>query len=255
MSHFLVIELATIDSTNSEAQRRAAKGERGPVWLRADEQTAGRGRSGRVWTTIGGNLFATLLFVPTCPLEDLHQLSLVTGVAVQRAVAQTLQRSRKRPMCYLKWPNDIMIDQAKVGGILVETSVCGQDKVALVGIGVNIAGAPEIPGREVVAMAQFEAHPTADELLGVIDRELRDQLSTWDNGRGFARIRENWLEVSYAIGEPMSVNAADGLVCGSFAGLAEDGALLLHQSTGSVRRFHFGDVALGGSAADPGSRD
>ncbi|MEQ1652716.1 MAG: biotin--[acetyl-CoA-carboxylase] ligase, partial [Hyphomicrobium sp.] len=83
---YTLVELSEVDSTNNEAMRRAAQGERGPIWILAGLQTAGRGRSGRSWTSTRGNLALSLLFEPGCEPRDLPQLSLLVGVAVHEAV-------------------------------------------------------------------------------------------------------------------------------------------------------------------------
>jgi BirA family biotin operon repressor/biotin-[acetyl-CoA-carboxylase] ligase len=250
-----VVEFETIDSTNSEAQRRAAEGERGPLWIRADRQETGRGRSGRSWTSPPGNLSATFMFQPQCSPADLHQLSFVVAIAACEAVDHALKEAQAPVECRLKWPNDLMLGRAKIGGILVETSIFGGELLAIVGCGINIAVCPLIEGREVAALADHGVTTQPAAFLSRLDHALTAWLVRWNGGEGFAGVRAAWLQHAHPVGEPLTINATGGAVSGAFAGLAEDGALLLGQSTGSVRRFHFGDVALGGIAADPGTRD
>ncbi|MCB1512977.1 MAG: biotin--[acetyl-CoA-carboxylase] ligase, partial [Hyphomicrobiaceae bacterium] len=104
--------------------RRIATGGRGPLWLRAERQAAGRGRSGRSWSSPAGNLSATLLFEPGCAIEQAHQLSLVTGVAIFDAVVATFAEAGIAAPSGLrvKWPNDLMIGDAKLSGVLIESS-------------------------------------------------------------------------------------------------------------------------------------
>nr|MCH9765393.1 biotin--[acetyl-CoA-carboxylase] ligase [Alphaproteobacteria bacterium] len=110
-----------LESTNAEALRLAGEGERGPVWIHADMQTAGRGRNGRRWHSDAGNLAASLLFAPDAPVRSLHQLSLVAGVAVLEAVVQVGQGAGTANL-KLKWPNDLLFGRAKAGGILIEST-------------------------------------------------------------------------------------------------------------------------------------
>lgn len=244
-----VIEFDAIDSTNAEAQRRAVQGERGPLWLRADQQIVGRGRSGRAWSSPSGNLSASFLFAPACQPDKLHQLSLLAGVAAHDTIVAALSATSATAPVVLKWPNDVMIDGAKVGGILVESSTIAGDTVAVIGCGVNIAVAPDVSDRAVTALAAHGMRETPAQFLARLDVNMLDWLHRWSAGAGFAAVRTAWLQRSYPLGEHISVNANAGLVQGSFAGLDEDGALLVQDSTRSVRRFHFGDVIVGGDGA------
>ncbi len=111
------VDLEKVDSTNAEGMRRVLAGARGPLWIRADRQTSGRGRSGRTWSSGPGNLYASYLTALSCPPAMAGQLSLVSGVAVVDA----LRRAGAVPGLRLKWPNDILIGTAKIGGISTTT--------------------------------------------------------------------------------------------------------------------------------------
>jgi len=233
-----------IDSTNSEALRRAAAGERGPLWITARHQIRGRGRSGRTWASAGGSLAATLLFAPGCALAALAELSLVAGVAAHVAIAAELPADARTPV-RLKWPNDVLIGGAKVCGILVETSMFGADLVAAIGTGINVAEPPEIEGRTGTSLAEHGASADVAGVGGSLAIAMAEALSTWDGGRGFAVIRRAWLDRAGALGEPMSVHAGGEKVVGLYAGLDHDGGLLIDVGAGERRKFSFGDVALG----------
>lgn len=236
-----VVALSTVDSTNAEAMRRAQAGVSGPLWIVAEEQTAGRGRSGRAWTSDAGNLHASLLVTLALPQPKAYQLALVTGVAVfdalQAIMAPAPQELR------LKWPNDILIGGAKTGGILIESSTNAAGLAAIIGIGVNIASHPEGLDRPVTHLAAHGAYLEPRELLNSISGTLAAWLAVWDEGRGFAAVREAWLTRAHPLGERMSINTGTEHVVGTFQGLDADGALLI-AADGSVRQFTFGDVSL-----------
>src|SRR5947207_10376488 len=107
-----------LDSTNSEALKLAQGGERGPLWVVAARQTAGRGRRGRNWVSQPGNLYATLLLTDPAPAERWPQLSFVAALALRDAVAALAPALEARVA--IKWPNDLLLDGAKVAGILIE---------------------------------------------------------------------------------------------------------------------------------------
>lgn len=246
-----IIEFETIDSTNTEAHRRASTGERGPLWIRSDRQEQGRGRSGRSWSSPPGNLSATHLFTPTCERGVLHQLSFVAGLAAYDAIAPNLDSGT--PL-QLKWPNDVLIGPAKVGGILVESANYGGDVVVIIGMGVNIAVTPEIEGRAVTQIDRYGATAGASDLMDVLALCMRSWIDIWDAGNGFAAIRAAWLERAHAAGQQLTVNTHDRQLAGTFAGLADNGALLLATGDGAPSRIEHGDVTLASTMSLPKER-
>ncbi len=133
-----VIHFGRIDSTNAEARRLADQGEQGPLWLVADEQTAGRGRMGRTWVSQPGNLHATFLFSIAAGPEVAAQVSFVAALAVHDMVTALLPSLRPR----IKWPNDVLIGGAKFCGVLPEIVGTSPTRIAI-GCGVNVAHAPK----------------------------------------------------------------------------------------------------------------
>ncbi len=105
-------------STNTEALTLARAGERGPLWVTAGRQSAGRGRHGRTWTSEPGNLFASLLLTEPAPPEHWHELSFVAALAIHDTIADLAPGAR--PRLAIKWPNDLLLDGAKFAGILTE---------------------------------------------------------------------------------------------------------------------------------------
>lgn len=241
--------LATVDSTNAEAMRRALAGERGPLWIVADEQTAGRGRAGRTWSSQHGNLQASLLLTLGADPAKAYQLALVAGVAAFDAIGASMTSTTLRGI-RLKWPNDIMIDAAKAGGILIESSTLarrGGEPAALaavIGIGINIASSPDTLDRPATHLSAHGQAPAPEALLAAMADAVEHWRAVWDDGRGFAAVREAWLNRAHPIGERMSINTGSERVSGAFLGLDPDGALILQTEEGA-RRFTFGDVSLG----------
>ena len=243
-----LLHLAEVDSTNAEAMRRMLSGTSGPLWVLADRQSAGRGRSGRAWVSAAGNLFASLLVETDCPPAGAGQLSLLAGVAAVEAIC----KMGPVPDVRLKWPNDILIGQAKAGGILVESSTRpGRPGVtAVVGVGLNLASAPDDLGPAATYLAAHGLSLSPREALCFLAQAMTDWLDIWNDGEGFARVREAWLARAGAVGEPLTVHAAGGLVHGRFAGLDDNGALIVAQADGRQLTFTFGDVSLADRSAE-----
>ena len=248
-----LLHLAVVDSTNAEAMRCASRGEDTGLWIVADRQTQGRGRSGRSWSSPPGNLHASLLLQLGCAASTAQQLSLVAGVAAIDAITDALGAPLAGRRLRLKWPNDILLDNAKLGGILIESTTIGARRIGVVGIGVNIEAAPEGLGRAATHLGALGPPPDRDAVLRALIGAMQQWLAAWREGSGFDTVRLAWLERAGLPGEPISVNTGTGPISGVFLGLDASGALLLRDAAGGDRRFTFGDVSLIG-ATEPEER-
>ena len=229
-----VLHFERIDSTNIEARRLAAQGERGPLWLVADQQDDGRGRLGRTWVSEPGNLYATFLFPMAAGPEIAAQAGLVAAVAVQEAVC----RLRPDMAIRIKWPNDLLIGGAKVCGILSEVVGMAPTRIAL-GCGINVAHAPADTPYPATALGPT---CTVESVFQELDSSLSNCLKIWDEGRGFGAIRDAWSAAALGIGGQVAVCVAGETTSGIFAGIAPDGALLLQAGDGTLRPIHSGEV-------------
>ena len=233
---------ANIGSTNQEALDLARSGDPGPIWVVADVQTRGRGRTGRDWCSPSGNLHATLLLVDPCEARVLPQLGFVAGVALARAL-QAIAGSD----CglALKWPNDILVDGAKLAGILVEAvSTPAGVLAAVMGFGVNCDSHPSdlvYPATHLTAVVGQSG--TRDLLLSTLSALIPDVLDLWDRGTGFATIRAEWLRHALPVGSALAVNRPDGRYKGKFKTVDADGRLILETNSG-VLTVEAGDVFL-----------
>jgi BirA family transcriptional regulator, biotin operon repressor / biotin---[acetyl-CoA-carboxylase] ligase len=247
-----LIVLAETPSTNMAAHARIAAGERGPLWIRADRQTAGRGRAGRAWTSPPGNLSAS--YVHTFPIEPAAaaQLSLLAGVALVGAIDTAA--GTRLPGLALKWPNDVLVGDAKLAGILAESITTMTDGArgltVILGIGANLADAPRDLDRPAAHLAGCGLVITPSEMLGHLAASLTSWLTVWDEGRNFAGVRDAWIGAA-RIGADVVVDTGRGVVRGTVAGLDEDGALRVRTAGGSLQRVTFGDVVMGGAARTP----
>ncbi|AXJ96711.1 MULTISPECIES: biotin--[acetyl-CoA-carboxylase] ligase [unclassified Sphingomonas] len=222
-------------STNADQLHLATLGAREGEWLRAERQTAGRGRQGRAWQSPPGNLYASTLvrLRPTDPPPA--SLALVAAVALHETLDLYLPG---RAM--LKWPNDVLIDGAKLSGILLERS----GEALVVGIGVNVAHHPDLPDRATTSLAAAGCVIDAATLVGVLAEVFARWLEIW-RVQGFAAVRAAWLAAAHPVGSALSVHMPDGHRAeGLFEGLDADGALVLRLADGTRRVMHAGDVFL-----------
>lgn len=233
-----------LDSTNAEARRRAEAGAAGPVWITAAVQTAGRGRRGRAWSTTRGNLAATLLTVTDAPPAEAAQVSFVAALAACDLADTCLGPGAAR----LKWPNDVLVHGRKAVGILVESGARPDGRLWLaLGVGVNLAHAPQDVERPATAFAEHMATPPQPrEALDVLAASFERWRSVWAT-QGFGPIGEAWTARALGLGARCEARLADRTVVGVAEGLDPDGALRLRLDDGAVERITAGDVFFGGA--------
>lgn len=245
------IELDRIDSTNAEALRRARSGETGPLWIRANEQSQGRGRQGKDWTSTAGNLYCTLLLNGGRDPQVWTQLSFVAGLSVFDAAEACLRDAGQHTLA-LKWPNDLLLDGRKASGILLEsTTVEGAGPVLAIGIGLNIGHSPAREDLPYGAAHLASVHPSArvEDVFSTLRDSFRRWHGVWDNGRGFDAVRETWKSRAHGIGETVHVNMPGERVTGLFSGLDDDGAMVLVTSDGETCRVLVGELFLAAERA------
>jgi len=223
------IAYETLGSTNAEALALARAGERGPLWITAQSQSAGRGRRGNAWISPPGNLYATLLLTEPSAPEHAPQLSFVAALALHDAVAA--RASQLVPALKVKWPNDLLVGRAKLAGILVEGESDPVFTVAI-GIGVNCATHPSDVAYPATDLASNGVLVTPDALMPQLAMSMQQRLAQWGGGQGFAAIRADWLKRAAGLGEVLRVRLSARELAGRFQGLDEAGRLLLAQDNG-----------------------
>jgi BirA family transcriptional regulator, biotin operon repressor / biotin---[acetyl-CoA-carboxylase] ligase len=219
----------TLGSTNAEALALARAGERGPLWITARSQSAGRGRRGNAWISPPGNLYATLLLTEPSAPEHAPQLSFVAALALHDAVAACA--SLLGLALKVKWPNDLLVGPAKLAGILVEGESDPVFTVAI-GIGVNCATHPSDVAYPATDLASNGVLVTPDALMSQLAMTMRQRLAQWNGGQDFAAIRADWLKRAAGLGEVLRVRLPARELAGRFQGLDEAGRLLLAQDNG-----------------------
>jgi BirA family transcriptional regulator, biotin operon repressor / biotin---[acetyl-CoA-carboxylase] ligase len=235
-----IISFDEIDSTSAEARRRAEAGEAGPLWITAGQQTAGRGRRGRMWESPPGNLAATYLTLTDMPPAQAAQVSFVAALAAWDVVAAYVGPQRVT----VKWPNDLLIDGRKVCGILVESGRSPDGRLWLaVGIGMNLAHPPLESERPATALAEHLPGPPPQpaRALERLAAAFEDWQQVWREV-GFAVIGAAWTERAYGLGQPCIARLPNETVSGIAEGLDADGALRLRLPDGSERHINAGDV-------------
>ena len=230
----------TLGSTSAEALARARAGDRGPLWVTAARQTAGRGRRGNVWASEPGNLYASLLLTDVAPAAHLPELCFVVALAVLDAAAECAPALRDR--LKLKWPNDLLLDGAKFTGILIEAETIEGVSAVAVGIGVNCAHSPQGLPYPATNLSAEGAAVTAEDLFRALSRTMAARLAQWKRGSGFAAIRAEWLTHAAGIGGDIVVRLPDRELAGKFETLDRMGRLMLRLPAGKLEAITVGEV-------------
>lgn len=229
--------IAETGSTNADLRALAADWPEGQ-WLRAERQTAGRGRLGRAWESQSGNLQASTVIRLRRDDPPVSGLGLLMGVIAHSAVSALAPNTG----AILKWPNDLMIGQAKLAGMLLER----EGDAVIAGIGVNVASAPEIAGRQTIALTNCIGAEglSVDGMMEYLVFSFDRWLAVWRE-KGNVAIIQAWMERAHPAGTQLSITtASDRPQQGRFVGLDRDGALILGLDNGTTETFHSGDVGL-----------
>ncbi len=226
-------------STNAELTARLTGGEfiAEGEWLIADRQSHGRGRHGRAWCDGAGNFMGSTVVHTSSADPQPGSLALLAGIALHEVISARLPLPHR---AVLKWPNDVLIADAKLAGILLERV----HNAVVIGIGVNLASAPQLADRATIALSQYA--PTADRnnFADELAAQFALELSRW-RAYGLEPIIARWLAAGHPIGTGLQIGETGATpLSGSFAGLSQDGALQLRLPDDTLRVVHAGEVRL-----------
>jgi BirA family biotin operon repressor/biotin-[acetyl-CoA-carboxylase] ligase len=231
----------SIGSTNEELKKMAiTHNAPGGLVMWSLAQTGGKGRLKRNWVSKRGNMHCSVLFRPDYGIVEAAQIGFLTVVAAGESLTALLGKGVS--LSY-KWPNDLLLNEKKIGGILLESNI-GQNSTGswvVVGCGINLQNFPQ--------KTRFPATSIIEELgeslivKNVVEAFLT-HLEKWYRcwrEYGFMPVRDAWLSSAHSIGEPLIIISGSEKILGSFEDLDEDGALVIKTQSGT-RRISAGDI-------------
>ena len=230
---------STMDAARSLAEQGAPHG----TVVLAESQRTGRGRSGRSWISPPGNLHTTLILRPECDARRSPEIGFVIAVALAQAVDELAG-----PGTALKWPNDVLRGGAKLAGILLERL---DDGAILAGVGANLRSAPADMPYPVTSLSEQGCDAGPESLLDALLRRAEVGWSAWRK-LGFAHVLADWARFGPPVGSELKVRLNERVSAGRFAGLSDDGSLLLDGPEGR-QRFVAGEVLLPDKAISHGA--
>jgi BirA family transcriptional regulator, biotin operon repressor / biotin---[acetyl-CoA-carboxylase] ligase len=220
---YRLVSLEATNSTNDDCLQAARAGDPGQLWITAAEQRAGRGRHGRQWSSPQGNLYASLLLIDPCEMQFAPQLGFVAGLALHEAVEEVIGLGA--PRLSLKWPNDLLLDGAKLSGLLLEGHRLDGDRFdIIIGFGVNVVFAPNGTPYPVIALQSIKPSLKREDILRALSSSFARTFSAWRNAARlnpsdpFGAIRRLWLERAAGIGQNVMLRLPSGEKKGVFKG-------------------------------------
>ncbi len=241
---YRLVVLDEVDSTNDEAKRLAEAGAEDGTVVWATAQRHGRGRRGSSFASPEGNLYLSVIVRPDCSPLEAAQLSFVTALGLGEALGQLVP-----PLCEVtfKWPNDVLLNERKVAGILLESSTTGRDQLdwLVIGLGVNLVSYPEDVAFPATSLRyEGSEQVTPGRALEAFSRHFLSWVNRWLDD-GFAPVRAAWLRSAKGLGEEVTVNLQDESFSGRFADIDANGALVVELADGSQRSVSAGEVFFG----------
>ena len=241
---YRLVALETVVSTNDEALRLAAEGAEDGTLVWAREQTGGRGRQGRSWSSPPGNLYLSLVLRPDSAPAEAAQLGFVAGLAMGEAIGSVAP-----PLIEVtyKWPNDVLVNGRKAAGILLESrsNPDGTLDYLILGVGANLQHFPEDTRFPATSLC-FEGATDVDAvaLIEAFSRYFLNWVNRWLDD-GFAPVRRAWMHHAHGLGEEIEVRLPRETLTGTFKDLDERGVLVLELPDGTRREISAGDVYFG----------
>src|ERR1700761_7268240 len=243
-----------LGSTNAEAMARAREGDRGSVWFVTAEQTAGKGRRQRAWVSPRGNIPASVLEILDVAPAIAATLGFAAGLATEAALRKISLEAALRagPESFkyeLKWPNDVLVGGKKLVGISLDAEAVDDRLAVVAGIGINVVAFPEGTPTPAVSLAALGVQIGAEELFSALSDSWVEFRGIWDNGRGFAQIRQLWLERATGLGKPVAIKSATSITEGIFETIDAQGCLIVRSPGGQLMPITAGDVYFGTAAS------
>ncbi len=228
---YKLIHLNKVDSTNLEAKRMIKNHKNiDQVVIYADTQFQGKGRNQKIWLSPYGNLYCSIILKAPLPSPYYRYFNFVAGLAVHKTISTLLKTTTNT--LFIKWPNDIILNDSKLAGILIESI----SDYLIIGIGVNIRETPSIAGKKTIALADIGIIIDILSILKIVVNDL-DNYKNLIIQKGFSPIRKLWIPLSYYYQQEISINT----IKGTFVNIDNLGRLVLENKAG---KYFFEDGSL-----------
>ena len=238
---FKLINLKNVTSTNIEIKKFINKKFEN-ICLTSDLQTGGYGRRKTKWFSYKGNMHLSILLKPNCFLNVVNQLSFVSAITI----GDTLKKIKKNIKFNYKWPNDILINKKKAGGIVIETSSNKDIKIkwVIIGIGLNIKKSPKLKNINLKATSLIDEKIFIEKkiFINFFLKNFFKNYNLWKI-KGFDPIKKKWLLNIYKKNNKITIKNNNKIVNGTFVDLLSNGAIKL-KINNNLKNFYYGDQII-----------
>lgn len=238
--NFTIHQFEELESTNKLAFQLASDGklQENEIIL-ATSQKQGRGRLNRNWISPPGNLYFSLVLKPQINLEKTHELSFIAICALRQTITEIAPN--KNLQIKNKWPNDLLINDQKIAGILLESKISNNVEFCILGLGLNINSHPKNVNFAANNLQNLGFNKSKEEILEIFLDNFTKFYQNYQNF-GFKNIRNFWLQQAYKLGEEIAVNLEEKKVEGVFKNIDESGNLEI-LAEGKLQKITTGDVS------------
>ncbi len=237
-----LLALEDVGSTNAVCLEKAAADDPGGLWVTAKRQLQGKGSRGRNWVSEKGNFYGSLLLREAGSLEKLHTLTYAASLAI-RDVIHSLNGGQFARVT-LKWPNDVLLNERKTSGILLESHQVGGARFVIVGMGVNIAHHPADTLHSATDLNREGIQADPERFLTLLDYAMAKRLNQWSRGDGFTDTRQDWIAAAHGIGSRVEIRlpGQSEPASGTFKGIDNEGLLVIAGAGRGEQRISVADI-------------
>lgn len=245
-ANYRLEQFEEIASTNIYAIELAKSSDNDKVWIVTNRQTRGKGRLGREWQSLSGNLATSLLLQTELAPQKCALLGFIAGVALVGAIKSFNSQLNVQ----LKWPNDVMLDGQKLAGILLETQNSINAKQAIIiGFGVNVAKAPKDLPYKAISLNEAGVNIVASDLFERLTDYWHQLFTLSDSGKNLAEILNSWKDCAFGLGKQISITNHNKIIHGIFEDIDATGRLVIRNASNEKQYITAGDVHFGAASS------
>ena len=243
LSRYNLIMFDEIDSTNLEARRLIESGINDDFVIVASKQNNGKGRTGSNWVSEEGNLYLSIILRPYGKTHTFPQLSFITSLALYDTISALSRENNKSSLdMKLKWPNDVLVNNHKISGILLEFISHQEREYLVIGVGINVNNNPNLLDRETISLSEiFSKDLDINYVLGIFMSIFHKYYRRWQMDQ-FGRLKKLWMNRAYKIGEVVTIVNHNNRISGTFVDINNQGAIRLRLASGQIFTMYEGSL-------------
>jgi BirA family biotin operon repressor/biotin-[acetyl-CoA-carboxylase] ligase len=243
LKEYNLLTFDQVDSTNSEALRIARAGIDGNFVIWASKQTNGKGQKSRVWESLEGNLHMSILLDFNIETQRATQLSFLAANAVCQSILSLAKAKNIKLDIALKWPNDVLISEKKVAGILLESINIYDRRYIIIGIGLNIMNYPKNLLKPATSLHEEKILlKNSDEFLNILMTTFNKLFKKWNNEKSFISTRKYWMRRAYNLNKVITIDNGGGRISGVFKEIDMNGSINLEVASGQTCKLAAGEI-------------